>query len=328
MSSLPLLEDVPSSDARCRVCHVQGDGQHGDPLLEPCLCDGSVRCVHRGCLNKWRAKGVGKLRRAVACELCGFEYRYVLQHLSRKEAVHSLIHNGASRAAPAVILLGLASCATSSIKIGAVVASAALGIWALFDSGRCCFSKVGGLRGIWRASALGKATWRLSVAFTSQQPGAKDHAEALAQAEAANQAEAAAAAAAATSEAEATSQADAANARSDAEPTNSEAQGTAWCCCYCGIACCVELSCFLLIPPSLSAVWWCLHQTLGVQSLFILLDGLAAIGVVYSSASCIFLLAAALWQPPLSACLDADGFPVVRSLMLEERELASKLNNP
>lgn len=68
MSATPLLREVDDA-AACRVCQCGSEGS--EELLSPCLCKGSVRWVHRVCLDEWRGVGGRPARRATSCELCG-----------------------------------------------------------------------------------------------------------------------------------------------------------------------------------------------------------------------------------------------------------------
>jgi len=62
-----LIED---GQRECRNCHSEG----GDDLIAPCLCKGSIKWVHRTCLDEWRA--VSRNPRSFShCDVCGFEYR-------------------------------------------------------------------------------------------------------------------------------------------------------------------------------------------------------------------------------------------------------------
>lgn len=71
----PLGESVK---ALCRVCLSEDEvgqrkAQLPDPLLSPCLCNGTVKWVHRSCLERWRAEKQGTPY-AHYCELCGARY--------------------------------------------------------------------------------------------------------------------------------------------------------------------------------------------------------------------------------------------------------------
>ncbi|ORD99302.1 MARH1 [Hepatospora eriocheir] len=58
----------------CRYCFL--DGCEKNPLISPCNCNGSIRYVHRNCLNQWRYfyKDPSKLN---ICEQCHSEYSIV-----------------------------------------------------------------------------------------------------------------------------------------------------------------------------------------------------------------------------------------------------------
>lgn len=49
----------------CRICY---NGNEEEPLLSPCNCSGSIKCIHQSCLLKWL-----KARKPV-CELCQYSY--------------------------------------------------------------------------------------------------------------------------------------------------------------------------------------------------------------------------------------------------------------
>jgi hypothetical protein len=61
----------PSGARQCRIC--LSDDAAADDLISPCLCAGSVRWVHRACLDEWRAQEVRE-DSFVRCELCHFTY--------------------------------------------------------------------------------------------------------------------------------------------------------------------------------------------------------------------------------------------------------------
>merc|ERR1719181_1736478 len=65
--------DVPLTRL-CRYCfEPEGPGR---PLIAPCQCDGSVRYVHRACLERWRL-AAGNSDNAARCEICHTEYEFV-----------------------------------------------------------------------------------------------------------------------------------------------------------------------------------------------------------------------------------------------------------
>ncbi|XP_030206353.1 E3 ubiquitin-protein ligase MARCH7 [Gadus morhua] len=56
------------SDAEvCRICHCEGEEEY--PLITPCWCTGSLRFVHRACLNQWIKSSDTR-----CCELCKYDF--------------------------------------------------------------------------------------------------------------------------------------------------------------------------------------------------------------------------------------------------------------
>ncbi|KAG8340752.1 RING variant domain [Trypanosoma vivax] len=51
----------------CRICHDEDD----EKLISPCECTGSVRWVHRSCLDKWRIESMDRnVENVNNCEIC------------------------------------------------------------------------------------------------------------------------------------------------------------------------------------------------------------------------------------------------------------------
>ena len=62
------LED--DGRAQCRFCFETGNA---DSMIAPCLCAGSIKYVHMGCLDEWRAQE--SIPRAFThCPSCRFQY--------------------------------------------------------------------------------------------------------------------------------------------------------------------------------------------------------------------------------------------------------------
>ena len=40
-------------DAECRIC-FEAYSTHEDPLMSPCLCNGTSKWVHKSCIQHWR----------------------------------------------------------------------------------------------------------------------------------------------------------------------------------------------------------------------------------------------------------------------------------
>lgn len=62
--------DVPT----CRICFDTGNGSGDERLFSPCLCRGSMRYVHVGCLNQWRCTATNSAAH-YRCDSCHYEYR-------------------------------------------------------------------------------------------------------------------------------------------------------------------------------------------------------------------------------------------------------------
>lgn len=77
LSSVELMSEnvcvEPEEGAECRLCFEAGDTAL---LIAPCDCMGSMKWVHRSCLNQWRYHGQPTNRQAMThCPTCAYEYR-------------------------------------------------------------------------------------------------------------------------------------------------------------------------------------------------------------------------------------------------------------
>lgn len=64
---VPLTQEI----RECRNCH----SDEGDDLIAPCHCTGSIKYVHRSCLDAWRAYSPNESS-FHKCDVCQFEYRF------------------------------------------------------------------------------------------------------------------------------------------------------------------------------------------------------------------------------------------------------------
>eukprot|EP00303_Exanthemachrysis_gayraliae_P015531 CAMPEP_0206028526 /NCGR_PEP_ID=MMETSP1464-20131121/45092_1 /ASSEMBLY_ACC=CAM_ASM_001124 /TAXON_ID=119497 /ORGANISM="Exanthemachrysis gayraliae, Strain RCC1523" /LENGTH=117 /DNA_ID=CAMNT_0053402589 /DNA_START=8 /DNA_END=358 /DNA_ORIENTATION=- len=55
---------------QCRICLSTDEPED---IIAPCACSGSVRWVHRACLDEWRAQEL-RANAFEQCELCKFRY--------------------------------------------------------------------------------------------------------------------------------------------------------------------------------------------------------------------------------------------------------------
>ncbi len=58
---------VISEGPICRICH---EGEQGGHLISPCRCTGTLRYLHKKCLEQWL-----QTRDKDVCELCNHEIR-------------------------------------------------------------------------------------------------------------------------------------------------------------------------------------------------------------------------------------------------------------
>ena len=66
--SVSCISTVSSSGEFCRICHCEGEPKD-QPLIQPCMCSGSLMFVHQSCLQKWiKSSDIKK------CELCKYEF--------------------------------------------------------------------------------------------------------------------------------------------------------------------------------------------------------------------------------------------------------------
>ncbi|CAK7267452.1 hypothetical protein SEPCBS119000_002561 [Sporothrix epigloea] len=73
---------------KIRVCYISDNPEDGR-LISPCLCKGSQKYVHEGCLQSWRMARPLAERNFWKCPTCGYEYR--MQRLSWGKLVSNKI---------------------------------------------------------------------------------------------------------------------------------------------------------------------------------------------------------------------------------------------
>ncbi|CAD2213692.1 hypothetical protein AGDE_15828 [Angomonas deanei] len=80
-----------------KVCRICRDGEEVEKLVTPCGCTGSVRYIHRSCLDKWRLESAKRnVNNFTNCEICKQPYqiemkRSVLAWESSKNLVASIV---------------------------------------------------------------------------------------------------------------------------------------------------------------------------------------------------------------------------------------------
>eukprot|EP00931_Biecheleriopsis_adriatica_P121843 TRINITY_DN96906_c0_g1_i1.p1 TRINITY_DN96906_c0_g1~~TRINITY_DN96906_c0_g1_i1.p1 ORF type:complete len:334 (+),score=54.51 TRINITY_DN96906_c0_g1_i1:117-1118(+) len=315
MSRQPLLQETP---AACRIC--QAEGTAAEPLLSPCLCEGSIRWVHVSCLDAWRCRGDECKSCSVRCELCGFYFRYELRRADWLEVLRDLISESMTSSAPMFLLLGIwVGASFSSLWLSLEVIFALLGSRAVLDIGLT-------LKGCWHRSgvanqsdtALLGAIKCLQIAFRSRSTRCDMTKEAAAESEDFAQGRASAVAEALAESGQLSAIRDA-NVEDDLGADVEEPFTFRELCC--SASCCAQALLFLAIPPLLAFAWRILIMSLGMSGLCLLGKLLAGLGVVYWPGIAAAHLIAAAKEPPLRAlrAQGLQGLPLVRSLSDEER---------
>lgn len=73
----------PQHNAEERQCWICFEGAPG--LIRPCKCDGSMKWVHRRCLDKWRVDASNP-RNFTHCRHCDFKFQMVLKRAPTRDA--------------------------------------------------------------------------------------------------------------------------------------------------------------------------------------------------------------------------------------------------
>ncbi|KAG8347753.1 RING variant domain [Trypanosoma vivax] len=78
MSGVPTPDGLnePGDTEDDRTCRICRDDEVDESVISPCECIGSVRWVHRSCLDEWRISSVGRNKEYVRlCEICRKPFR-------------------------------------------------------------------------------------------------------------------------------------------------------------------------------------------------------------------------------------------------------------
>ena len=67
---------LPHAFQRPKLVYAGEDPSLG-PLIKPCLCKGSGRYIHEGCLRQWRESDPGRVTK---CSTCGYKFRSSQDH--------------------------------------------------------------------------------------------------------------------------------------------------------------------------------------------------------------------------------------------------------
>ncbi|KAI1293356.1 hypothetical protein F5Y03DRAFT_374020 [Xylaria venustula] len=111
----PTYEDVGVlSGMRKRRPRRQYISEDGDRLISPCLCKGSIKYMHEGCLNLWMNENPSK---GYQCDICKYQYR--MRRLSWAQRLRS----------PAISLVMTLTILLVTVFILGFVADPILGLW-------------------------------------------------------------------------------------------------------------------------------------------------------------------------------------------------------
>eukprot|EP00933_Yihiella_yeosuensis_P066535 TRINITY_DN7084_c1_g1_i3.p1 TRINITY_DN7084_c1_g1~~TRINITY_DN7084_c1_g1_i3.p1 ORF type:complete len:305 (+),score=37.28 TRINITY_DN7084_c1_g1_i3:149-1063(+) len=277
----------PSSASSCRVCHLSPAQAEDEPLIEPCVCTGSVRFIHRSCLDRWRHQNLGSsVANVLRCELCSFAYAYEFRRARPMEAMRTLTLSVIYVSLPLLLIGGLISVATELV-VGIVVVFAVLGIWALVDLSMAALKCPSGItcQALQQLCSFEEEEPRFPVTFGK---GAKRPAMLMG------------------------------NTFDGPDGCNVFSTLRSWCSCR-------EIV-FLLplaLPHVITAALFLLRSVLGLDGLELLGKCLAIFGAMYSACVLALQLLVAWFRPPWMTKVDSSGLPLVRSLTPEERRCVS-----
>ena len=69
---MSVISDARMDEAECRICYDTYSTME-DPLMSPCLCDGTSKWVHKSCIEHWRETN-RETSAYTHCRECNYEY--------------------------------------------------------------------------------------------------------------------------------------------------------------------------------------------------------------------------------------------------------------
>ena len=86
-----IIEKIEKKNKVCRICYIEEDDPINNPLLQPCLCSGSMKYIHLSCLKHWiSTRSCEKIDtttycivyiiKPVECELCKTKFPDLIKH--------------------------------------------------------------------------------------------------------------------------------------------------------------------------------------------------------------------------------------------------------
>ena len=94
-----LLNKIEKKNKICRICYMEESDPEDNPLLQPCLCTGSLKYIHLSCLKHWistrscekidtTAFSIVYIIKQVECELCKAKFPDLIEHNNK---IHHLL---------------------------------------------------------------------------------------------------------------------------------------------------------------------------------------------------------------------------------------------
>jgi hypothetical protein len=91
--NLSSKEDDEPAERTCRICYCQEEDMIVNPLIEPCICSGSVKYIHLSCIKSWINEQLTQdiepdvksyCWERIKCELCHTNFKEVVENDGRK----------------------------------------------------------------------------------------------------------------------------------------------------------------------------------------------------------------------------------------------------
>lgn len=158
----------------CRICLLEGTGSDEDPLIEACLCRGSIQFVHLGCLRYWingrlaisEGQSYTYLFTQLSCELCKAVYPQLVQTLERaseaEESLTPLVPLPETKA-PYIVLENMMRSSSSE---GGVNGAETRGVYVISLAGKKNLRLGRGHESDVRIADVSISRWHATVAFT------------------------------------------------------------------------------------------------------------------------------------------------------------------
>lgn len=84
-------KDDKNKNRICRICYIEEEDEYENPLLQPCICSGSMKFIHFKCLKQWiNTKCYSRIEytedceiyliKQIKCELCNSKLPDIINH--------------------------------------------------------------------------------------------------------------------------------------------------------------------------------------------------------------------------------------------------------